>query len=202
MKAEGRSYALLQAGRRRAGVMEMDKENIAGVKGSQWYVVQVRTGTEENIKMQCQKNLPRAVLEQCFIPYYEEKRKVQGQWHMRQKILFPGYVFIITSRLDDLYRELKGISGLTKLLGTGQEIVPLWEKEVTFLKAFGGPAQVVGMSEGIIEGAKVIIRSGPLKGFEGLIKKIDRHKRRAWLELPMFGGVQRVQVGVEIVEKV
>ena len=38
-------------------------------------------------------------------------------------------------------------------------------------------------------------------GMEGMIKKIDRHKRKAWLEVPMFGRVQTVQVGVEIVAK-
>ena len=44
--------------------------------------------------------------------------------------------------------------------------------------------------------------SGPLQGKEGYIKKIDRHKRRAFLEMPMFGRVQKIQVGLEIVAKI
>ena len=40
-----------------------------------WYVVQVRTGTEENIRLQCQANISESVLEGCFIPYYEEKKR-------------------------------------------------------------------------------------------------------------------------------
>ena len=37
-----------------------------------WYVIQVRTGTEENICLQCTVRIPQTVLERCFLPYYEE----------------------------------------------------------------------------------------------------------------------------------
>ena len=37
-----------------------------------WYVIQVRTGSEENIQVQCQRNIQGDILEGCFIPYYEE----------------------------------------------------------------------------------------------------------------------------------
>ena len=49
---------------------------------------------------------------------------------------------------------------------------------------------------------KVVILSGPLKGMESTIQRIDRHKRKAWLNLEMFGRQQLVEVGVEIVKKV
>ena len=56
------------------------------------------------------------------------------------------------------------------------------------------------MSTGIIEGEQVIVTGGPLMGMEGYIRKIDRHKRKAWVELEMFGRIQRVEIGLEIVE--
>ena len=158
-----------------------------------WYVLQVRTGTEENIRTQCRNNIPEAVLTRCFIPYYEEKRRIRGTWTVVRKVLFPGYVFAVTDRPDDL--------GLTKLLGTGQEIVPLTEEEKNFLEELGGREQIVAMSEGIIEGDQVIVTKGPLKGKEGMIRKIDRHKRKVWLEVKMFGKMQRVEAGLEIVVK-
>lgn len=166
-----------------------------------WYVVQVRTGTEESIRIQCEKNVSAEVLERCFIPYYEEKKRIRGEWTVQKKVLFPGYVFIVSEEMERLYKELRNVIGMTKLIGTGQEIVPLEEKEVEFLKRVGGEEQVVEMSEGVIEMSKVMITSGPLVGMEGLIKKIDRHKRKAWLEVEMFGRLQTVQVGVEIVAK-
>ena len=83
----------------------------------------------------------------------------------------------------------------------GEDIVPLTEEEVQFLKRFGGEEQVVEMSEGIIENSETKILSGPLVGMEGTIRKIDRHKRKAWIEIEMFGRMQLVQVGLEILKK-
>lgn len=166
-----------------------------------WYVVQVRTGTEESVRTQCGKNIGTEILEECFVPYYEERRRIRGEWTTLRKVLFPGYVFMVTERLVELHEGLRTVIGLTKLLGTGREIVPLTEKEQELLKRMGGKEQIVEMSEGIIEDSQVKVTSGPLVGLEGCIRKIDRHKRKAWLELEMFGRKQMVQVGLEIVMK-
>ena len=166
-----------------------------------WYVIQVRTGTEENICLQCTARIPQTVLERCFLPYYEEKRKIRGNWTVQKKHLFPGYVFVVTEDIEELHEMLKRVMGMTRLLGVGEDIVPLTEEEVQFLKRFGGEEQVVEMSEGIIENSETKILSGPLVGMEGTIRKIDRHKRKAWIEIEMFGRMQLVQVGLEILWK-
>ena len=71
----------------------------------------------------------------------------------------------------DFSWNCKKVTGLTKLLGTGQEVVPLTLPEIEFLQRFGKEDQIVEMSRGIIENDKVTITSGPLKGNEALIKK-------------------------------
>lgn len=167
-----------------------------------WYVIQVRVGTEENICGQCEKKISGDILQSCFIPYYEAKKKSAGKWKTEQKILFPGYVFLITEQIEPLFFALKKVEGLTKLLATGDEIVPLSQREEVMLKKLGGDDHIVEMSEGIIEGSQIIIESGPLEGQEAYITKIDRHKRKAWLEIPMFGGVQKIEVGLEIKMKI
>lgn len=166
-----------------------------------WYVIQVRSGTEEIIRQQCTARIPQSVLERCFLPYYEEKRKIRGSWIIQKKHLFPGYVFAVTEDIEALYEMLKSVMGMTKLLGVGEDIVPLKEAEVQFLKRFGGEDQIVEMSEGVIENSVTKILSGPLVGMEGTIRKIDRHKRKAWIEIEMFGRMQMVQVGLEILRK-
>ncbi len=128
-----------------------------------WYVVQVRTGTEENIRIQCEKHMSGEVLERCFIPYYEEAKRIRGNWTTLEKVLFPGYVFIITEKLERLYEQLHEVIGLTKLIGTGREIVPLCAEEIAFIQEIGGENQVVEMSEGVIEKSNVRITSGDRK---------------------------------------
>ena len=88
-----------------------------------WYVVQVRSGTEDRIVRQCQNVIDAGVLERCFVPYYEERKKYHGTWHTEKRILFPGYVFMVSSQLTALHKSLQGVIGMTRLLGTGNEIV-------------------------------------------------------------------------------
>ena len=81
---------------------------------------------------------------------------------------------------------------MTKLLKTGDQIISLTESEIQFLLRFGGTEQLVKMSTGFVEQDQIIILDGPLKGMEGYIKKIDRHRREASLD---------VKVGLEIIGK-
>lgn len=166
-----------------------------------WYVIQVRTGSEEKIKQQCERYIPFDILEQCIIPYYERMRRYEGEWHKEWKILFPGYVFLVSSDVDSLFFHLKNIFGLTKLIGTGKEIVSLTENEITFIRRLGNDRELVEMSQGIMKGGRTIITEGPLMGLEGYIKRIDRHKRIAWLEIELMGQTVDTQVGLEILEK-
>ena len=57
------------------------------------------------------------------------------------------------------------------------------------------------MSEGVIEGDRVIVLNGPLMNHEGRISKIDRHRRIAYLDMPMMGRTKTIKVGLEIVSK-
>lgn len=166
-----------------------------------WYVLQVKCGNEEAIVDQCRKIIDSEVLQRCFVPYYEDMKKYGGKWHKEKSILFPGYIFLISENLQMLYVSLKEVIGLTKLIGTGEEIVAISDEEIAFLETFGKQEQIVKMSKGVIEGDKVVMISGPLQGNEGYIKKIDRHKRKAYLEIELFGRKIEAQVGLEIVEK-
>lgn len=165
-----------------------------------WYVVQVMTGQEHNIMNLCRNNL-LGEQEETFIPLYERKKKMRGNWEICQAILFPGYVFFQTEDVQDLFYRLKKVSGLTKILRTGEDFTPLHETEVAFLQRFGKDKHVVEMSVGYIEGDEVIITIGPMADWQGKVKKIDRHKKIAVLEVEFFGRLTDVTVGLEIVEK-
>lgn len=144
--------------------------------------------------------------QQCFrtllyLPYYQQKKRFQGEWHIQERILFPGYVFLIAQNLECLVNGLKKVIGLTKLIGIGDQIVPLVQEEVELLMRIGTDKQLVEMSSGIIENDRVRILSGPLMGMEGNIRRIDRHKRIAYLEIEMFGRTVEMKVGLEIIRK-
>lgn len=75
------------------------------------------------------------------------------------------------------------------------------QEEVELLMRIGTDKQLVEMSSGIIENDRVRILSDPLMGMEGNIRRIDRHKRIAYLEIEMFGRTVEMKVGLEIIRK-
>lgn len=167
-----------------------------------WYVMQVFTGEEETMRRKVTERIEPPLLEECFLPKYEQMKKYKGQWHKEQKNLFPGYVFLSTENIYDLIIELLKIEGFKRVLGDMECLVPLTESEVAFLMRFGGEDHLTEMSFGLIENDQVQITSGPLVGMEGCIRKIDRHKRLAKISVEMFGTITDATVGLEIVKKI
>ena len=96
----------------------------------------------------------------------------------------------VSGRLD---REVFSICGTR----SGRDIDKEKAANLTLVDA----DEIVEMSQGIIEHDEVKILSGPLKGMEGIVKRINRHKRTAVIELGLFERVLQVEVGLEITEK-
>ena len=166
-----------------------------------WYVIQVISGQEEKILEMIGQYEIQKYIEECFIPKYERRKKYLGQWRTEEAVLFPGYLFVISNEIEAVYTALKQIPKLTKLIGTGEKWTPMSKEDIEIVELLSGKDRLVKFSEGYLEGTRVVVVSGSLKGFEGTIRKIDRHKRLAWLEVDLFGRKTKVEAGLEIVRK-
>lgn len=165
-----------------------------------WYVIQVYTGKELEIAKQCRERVADEG-EDVFVPLAERWTKIRGERTLITSRLFPGYVFIETEKIEDFYKRLNRIYAMTKVLRTGDEMTPIQKEEEEYLRKLGGQEHVVKYSEGYIEGDKLVVTSGPLKDFEGRIKKILRHKRLVVMDVPLLGHTVEVTLGLGVVEK-
>ena len=123
-----------------------------------WYVVQVSTGAEERTRLRCEKRIDRSILDECFIPMYEEKKHFRGKWTVLKKILFPGYVFVVTDNLNELYKELKKVDAM-KIYIRLMEAVPRWEdasvtNKYNLIYCFQKQTEVESLSNSCVEFAK------------------------------------------------
>ena len=110
---------------------------------------------------------------------------------------------MITENVVNLFNELKKIPKLTKIIGyDNEDFIALKDRDIRFMKRFQNEKHVVELSVGYIIGEDIVINKGPLKGFEGKIKRIDRHKRIAVIEAQLFGGISDVTLGLEIIKKI
>jgi transcriptional antiterminator NusG len=167
-----------------------------------WYAIQTYTGQEFDARDRINEIEDCPGLQECFVLEYETQIKFRGQWVTRIKSLFPGYVFVVTDDVDALHNRLRKIPLYTKILGTDAGFVPLSDSESEWISAFtDADNRTIAMSEGIMEGDEIIILSGPLMNRTGWIKKINRRKRLAFLEIEMFGRTIETKVGLNIIKK-
>ncbi len=166
-----------------------------------WCVIQVFTGREEYIRHACIKYIDKEILKDTFIPLRVRQRKYSGEWKDEKCVILPGYVFLVTDDPKKLHQELKKVEGMTKLLRDENNFLTLTPEEEVFIQNIINEEYLVKMSVGFIEGDKVTVTEGPLMGLEGLIRKIDRHKRQCIIETEMFGQKTRITMGLEIVSK-
>ena len=166
-----------------------------------WYVIWVRTGHEEEFKTWMDIRVPKGIYDRCFIPVKAEQRKIKGRSEEVLKKLFPGYIFTETENALELNKGLKRVPFVHRLLKTGEYFVPISETEEELIRKLTGEDGCAGMSVGIIENGRLKVVSGPITGFEQYVVKIDRHKRKAFLEMKLFNEIRHFTLGLEVVEK-
>lgn len=167
-----------------------------------WYVVFVRGGMEEKIK----DFLLNEQID-AFLPKQEVIYRKEGKATVKEKLMFPSYIFIETADNHiDFHERLRNLkskkSGIIKELKYDNEgTSALTKEEQKLLERLIGRKKVMKHSIGFIENDEVIITEGPLEGLESRIVKIDRHKRRAELEIEMLGQIRKLSVSLEIIDK-
>lgn len=166
------------------------------------YVFQVKTGLETKVALQLQRHV-EGDKTACYVPRFVTTQKKNGEWIQVRKVLFPGYVFVETNDIEAfaarLHDALVSIRLLCQEDGTPLQVQ---DEEIDWISMLAdNVTKTVDMSEGVIEGDEICITSGPLKGQEARIRKIDRHKRVAFVEMQLLGRTKTIRLGLEIVSK-
>ena len=157
-----------------------------------------QTGNEEDLKDKL-KELVLLPGEEVYIPVYNRQRKYGGEYRIVSRPLFPGYLFYETERVGDLRERLRKITDFKRLLSFDGDIIPLSADEEILLYKLCGKEHVLDVSTGYREGDRVRVIRGPLMGMEANIKKVNRHKRIAVIEIEMFNRTMELVVGLEVI---
>lgn len=190
-----------------------------------WYALFVKTGYESNIKKWLDHKFDHALL-YSMIPKRKVPEKRQSEVIHAMKTLFPGYVFIQTTMNYSIYYQLKENPNIyqtlnyrnekdkcirifsdpsldadqRQLMEEAQFFKEIPSEEMLVLLKLINDSAVIDYSKVYFQESKVVVQTGPLKGMEKLIKKIDKHKQRAKVLMSMMGAEQLIDFGIEIVQ--
>ena len=172
-----------------------------------WVVLFVRTGSTDRLVREFGQNLTYEGF-LPFIPTVEFPFRKSGIVHKLRKPLFPGYIFLQTEMEPDLIAQklakiVNGIEHIYSILHYGdnkKDVVVREEERSYWERLFDEDFCVVG-SIGFITDGTLRITAGALVGLENHVKKIDRHQRKAFVEMDMLGEKRNVKLMLEVVEK-
>ena len=162
-----------------------------------WYVVFVESGKEEEVQKWLDHYFDNEI-QQNMVPKKRLIEKKGGKYYTVIKKLFPGYVFIHIDMDLEKYKIIKNIPKLIRFLSTDSYYSPIDESEISVIQRLDDS---VGYSKVLVKNFKIQVKEGCLYGMEGIIKKIDKHRNRAKIQLNLMGEPKLVEVGVEIIYK-
>jgi len=169
-----------------------------------WYIVRAQTNKERSVAERIQKSAEKGDLQgkvgKVIVPIENTFYMKGGKKVKREKVMFPGYIFIETNATGELKYFLRGVNGASGFLtNRSGEIQPLTEGEVNnMLGIQENLSKVVDISPFIV-GEEVRIIDGPFSTFVGKIDHIDGQKVK--LSVAIFGRITPLELNLSQIDK-
>ena len=141
-----------------------------------WYVVNTKPRNEERAAT----NLTNGGIE-VLAPRIKLRKYKDGKFIYVVEPMFPCYIFVRFHPVDD-FRMVKYARGVKTIVHFGEQIVPLPDGMIEFIKSRldNGVASVDKPK--ISKGEKILIKDGPFRGFSGIFEsELDGKERVAIL---------------------
>ena len=172
-----------------------------------YYVIHVETGKEDKVIEEIKRYKDHEDTFEVFTPLMKRLRKYKGVWKEVTVKCFPGYIFVETEDIKQLFKDLVYIEGYTRLLGRekgSDNYLPLSEEESRVIDILYNEEsdRTTEISDIVVEeGDKIRVVAGPLMGFKGLIIKKKLHKRLVRIRIGFAGRAVETDVGINIITK-
>jgi len=161
-----------------------------------WYVIHTKPCNE----YRAENNLTGQEIE-TFLPLLEIFQDYHGKIVQKIKPLFPNYLFAKLD-IDVHYYKVKWTRGVNKILGVGNEPIPISEKVIQTIKTRMGENNLVKLDNELEKGNLVQFTSGPFKDLMGVFDKEISDGKRVRVLLSLIGVDVPVQVSKYQIKKV
>jgi transcriptional antiterminator NusG len=172
-------------------------------KTMRWYIVRAQSNKERNvaerITSQSEKGDLMGKVGRVLVPTENTFYMKNGKKVKREKVLYPGYIFVETNAIGELKFWLKGLNGASGFLtNRSGEILPLSETEVN--RMIGQQEeQKIEVETPFVIGEEVKIIDGPFSTMLGKIDDINDQKVK--LNVSIFGRVTAVELNIIQIDK-
>ncbi len=151
-----------------------------------WYVVYTYSGYENKVMDNLLKTIENHNLGDTIIdvkvPMEESVEIKNGKKRHVSRKMFPGYVMVKMFLTDESWYVVRNTRGVTGFVGPSSKPIPLSDAEV---RSMG--IENVRISVDVEVGNNVIVTSGPLESFVGLVEEVNTERQKVRVLVSMFG---------------
>lgn len=166
-----------------------------------WYVVYTYSGYEnkvmDNLKKTIENHNLQDVILDIKVPMEETIETKNGKNRHVSRKMFPGYVMVKMFLTDDSWYVVRNTRGVTGFVGPSSKPIPLTDAEVRTMGI-----ENVKVSIDVEVGDNVIVVSGPLESFVGVVEEINTEKQKIKVLVSMFGRDTSVELDFVQVKKI
>lgn len=176
-----------------------------GKRNMGWYAIFVETGMEERVCAEIKQRLRLLnCMSECELLIPRRKLIERHQGIVKEVItkMFPGYILIYTEKIQELYGKVRGCRHLIKFIHTNDYFAEIKVNEIANIVYMMDDSGIIGPSDIYIENDRVRVISGPLKSYDGYIKKIDKRKHRAKVIFQFNGIDHAIDLSINVIERI
>jgi len=172
-----------------------------------WYVAHTYSGYEKKVKSSIESTVESRQMESLFenvrIPIHKYEETKDGKTTIKEKLLFPGYVFVKMMMTDESWYVVRNTRGVTGFVGPASKPVPLSFDEIEKFR-LNEADEELEVTKQIINyeiGEEVEVLDGPMIGYSGIIESIDKDKQLIRVNISMFNRDTPTELRVEQIKK-
>jgi transcriptional antiterminator NusG len=166
-----------------------------------WYVVYTYSGYENKVMDNLLKTIENHNLHDTIIdvkvPMEESVEIKNGKKRHVSRKMFPGYVMVKMFLNDESWYVVRNTRGVTGFVGPSSKPIPLSDAEV---RSMG--IENVRIVLDVEVGNNVIVTSGPLESFVGLVEEVNTERQKVHVLVSMFGRDTSVELDFVQVKRI
>lgn len=171
-----------------------------------WYVVRAQANREKSVSEKLIKEGERGDLigkiGRVLVPMEKTFFLKNGKKVMREKVMYPNYIFVETNAIGELKYFIKGLNGASGFLtNRAGDIQPLSQIEVDKMLGNYQSSKEKEITNTYIIGEEVKVMDGPFSGFKGTVESINEEKQKIKVGVLIFGRKQEIELNILQVEK-
>lgn len=173
-------------------------------QATKWYVIRTQANREKSVSERLIKESEKGDLVgkigQVIVPMEKIFFMKNGKKIIREKVIYPNYIFVETNAIDELKQFIKGIKGVSGFLtNRSGDAQPLTQSEIDTILTQHQIAKEKEISNTFIVGEEVNIIDGPFATFNGVVEEVN--DKRVKVSVSIFGRKTPIELNVLQIEK-